>query len=91
MKTIRYGNEFWKMHDDGCITRPGIFDKPSGQWRVTGAVRLNNFGYAVEFFTLDDIKRGGIQWKHKNGAQRVFIRDFDHGSRRQWTNKHEVI
>jgi hypothetical protein len=90
MKTIRHGNEFWRLHDDGCITRPGIFSTPSGKWRVVGAVRRNNFGHIVGRFTLEDILRGGIQWKHKNGAQRVFVQDFDHGSIREWRTPHSI-
>lgn len=91
MKTIRHNSEFWKMHDDGCITRPGIFNTPSTQWRIVGAVRRNNFGHIVERFTLGDILRGGIQWKYKNGAQRVFVQDFDHGTYREWRNSHAVF
>jgi len=90
MKTIKHGSEFWHLHDNGCITRPGIFSIPSGQWRIVGAVRLNNFGRIVERFSLEDILRGGIQWKHKNGSQRVFVQDFDHGSIRQWGNSHSI-
>jgi hypothetical protein len=41
-------------------------------------------------FTLEDILRGGIQWKHKNGAQRVFVQDFDHGSIREWRTPHSI-
>jgi hypothetical protein len=39
MRTIKHGSEFWKLHENGCITRPGIFSTPSGQWRIVGAVR----------------------------------------------------
>ena len=90
MKTIRHGAEFWKLHESGEITRPAIFNTPSGNWRIVGAVRRNNFGSIVETFSLADIQKGGIQWKHKNGVQRVFVRDFDHGTIREWRNSHSI-
>lgn len=91
MKTIRYGAEYLKLHDDGRIERPGRFG-PSDTWKILGAVRLNNFGHEVERFTLRDVLTTTIRWKHKNGTQRVHILDLDHGTQRMWgTPGHEVI
>jgi len=83
MKTINYGGEYWRLHDNGQIERPGLVS-PSDSWRVVGAVRLNNFGHTVQRFTLADVLSGRIEWKHKNGKQRVHILDFDHGTIRMW-------
>jgi hypothetical protein len=81
---IRYGGEYMRMREDGCISRAVTGWECSGQWKVVGAVRLNNFGAEVERYSLEDVKSGRIQWKHKNGNQRVHILDFDHGTYRMW-------
>lgn len=91
MKTIKYGSEYWKMHYDGKIERPGL-TPPSIDWRVIGAVEYTNFGKVKKIYTLDDIKNGGISWQYKNGEQRVFVRDFDHGTMREWRHpKHSIF
>lgn len=90
LKYIKYGNEYWKMYENGMIERPNLVS-PSNSWKVTGAVRFNNFGYIVESFSLDDILNGGIIWKYKNGKQRVYVCDLDHGSHRIWISpKHSI-
>lgn len=85
-RTIVHGVEYMTLHEDGCISRPGIKMEPSGAWKVIGAVEYNNFGNAVRRFTLAQILESpeSIPWKCKNGAQRVFIQDLDHGTRREW-------
>jgi hypothetical protein len=91
MNTIQYGSEYWKMHDSGEIERPGLVS-PSIKWRILGAVEYTNFGKVKKIYTLDDIKKGGIQWQYKNGHQRVFVRDFDHGTMREWRHpKHSIF
>lgn len=91
MKTIKSAKEYMKLHENGDISRPQIGMGPSGQWKVTGAVRFNNFGYEVERFTLNEVLKNSIQWKYKNGSQRVHITDLDHGTHRVWMNPgHEV-
>lgn len=91
-QTIRHGSEFMLLHDDGTISRPAIgMHKASGQWRIRGAVQLNNFGHIVQRFTLADIQSGTpIEWKHKNGKQKTFVCDFDHGTNRMWTCSHSI-
>jgi hypothetical protein len=91
MRTIYHGGEFWRLHDTGEIERPGCCG-PSPSWRVTGAVMRNNFGYVTRRYTLADILAdpGAIPWTHRNGAQRVFVRDFDHGSTREWCSRHRI-
>lgn len=91
MKTIRYGGEYWKMHDSGEIERHGLVS-PSMNWRVVGAVEYTNFGRVKRRYTLEDIKNGGIPWQYKNGKQRAFVRDFDHGTIREWKHpKHAIF
>jgi len=90
-RTIRHGQEYWKLHEDGAIERPGLVQPNAETWRVSGAVRLNNFGFEVEYFTLTDVLSGKIQWRHSNGKQRVHVRDVDHGSSRIWMSpEHEI-
>ena len=91
MKTIKYGNEYMNLHDDGCITTSN-WNQPSGQWRVVGAVQFNNFGNIVRSFNLEDVLKDRIPtYKYKNGKQKVFIKDFDHGMYRIWGSpQHEV-
>ena len=91
MKTIKHGKEYWKLHVNGQIERPGIYG-PSNSWKVVGAVRLNSLGHVIEEANLDDILSGKIkEWQHKNGKQKWFIIDFDHGTKRQWTIEHCIF
>ena len=90
--TILSGAEYMKLHADGTVERAVC--KPSGQWRVTGAVERNRFGHAVRHFTLADILRdpGAIPWRWKNGKQRTFICDLDRGTPREWRSpSHRVF
>jgi hypothetical protein len=73
--------------ESGRVARPKIGMKPSGQWLITGAVRYNNYGHIVERFTLTDLFNSSVtSWQYKNGKQRVFLCDLDHGSPRTWMN-----
>lgn len=95
-RTIRYDGAYWTLHDTGEIQRhdvPAPYNQPSGQWTVTGAVTLNNFGNPVRRYTLAEIldSPAGIPWKHKNGKQKTHITDLDHGCRRMWMSPgHDV-
>ena len=95
MKTIiQHGTEYMHMNNEGEISRPVIDMEASGQWRVIGAVERNNFGHAVRRYSLADIINSpeSIPWQHKNGKQRTFIQDFDHGTHREWRSpKHCVF
>ena len=93
MKTIKHGQEYMTLHDDGCISRPAIQMAPSGKWKVRGAVRYNNFGQGVEWLSLEQILAPGtLQWLYKNGKQRLHICDLDYGTRRTWVSpNHEVF
>jgi hypothetical protein len=87
--SIQYGSEYMRANHKGQIMRSDdgfrtFSVSPSDNWRITHAVRRNNFGNIVERFSLADIIAGGIQWKYKNGSQRVFLKDFDHGGYREW-------
>jgi hypothetical protein len=88
IRSIRHGDEWFALHADGCISRPAIKMGPSGQWKVTGAVERNNFGGVVRRYSLAQILDDptAIPWKFKNGKQRVFIQDLDHGTHREWAS-----
>ena len=98
MRTIRRGNEYMKLHDDGAISRPSVpppYDQPSGKWTLTGAVELNNFGAVVRTWTLAEVLGDprAIPWLHKNGKQRTHVTDLDHGHGRMWNDAgltHEI-
>lgn len=84
MRTIKSGSHYYSLDDQGQISSPGW--SASGQWRVIGAVEINNFGYNVRQYSLKEILQSpeSIPWKWKNGKQRVHIIDLDHGTIRTW-------
>lgn len=84
-----------RIHDDGRIERltgSGFAMSPSDTWRVTGAVRFNNFGHIVERYTLAQVLAGIGPWRYRNGKQRLYLCDLDHGTHRTWMSpRHNVI
>jgi hypothetical protein len=92
-RKIYYGGEYMVLHENGCISRPAIGMGASGQWKVTGAVEINNFGHETRRYSLAEIlaNPGAIPWKHKNGKQRVHVCDLDHGTRRTWMSPEHRI
>ena len=89
---IQHGSELFTLYEGGEVGRPTIKMAPSGQWRVIGAVERNNFGHAIRFYSLAEVLRDAIPWQFKNGKQRTFIRDLDHGTIREWRSpRHYVI
>jgi hypothetical protein len=88
-RTINHDGARWTLHDNGQVQRhdvPPPYNTPSGQWVITGAETLNNFGYATRRYTLAEILAdpAAIPWKHKNGKQRTHLTDIDHGAHRMW-------
>ena len=90
---IQYGSEYMEMDEDGLISRPTIGMKASGEWRVTGAVERNNFGYVICRLSLADVKAAcnSLEWHYKNGKQRIFVTDLDHGTQREWRSPNHLI
>lgn len=83
----------WSVTDDGRIARTDLIHEapayavPSGQWRILGAVVYHGRGIAMSYnwpALKQAIQDGGVQWRYKNGKQRLFIRDEDHGTVREW-------
>ncbi len=77
----------WTIHDNGDVQRhdvPPPYNRPSGQWQITGAVMMNNFGHITRRYTLAEVldNPSVIPWKFGNGKPRVFLTDFDHGAHR---------
>lgn len=91
--TIVYGGEYMGLYADGSIDRPKINMPPSGDWKVTGAVTVNNFGHVVRRYSLAEIlaNPSAIPWQHKNGKQMTFVTDLDHGSKRMWASPTHYI
>lgn len=75
--------EQYSVTADGLIGRPSIGLAPSGQWKIRGAARFNNFGWQVEFVPFPQCMRLS-GWTHKNGKPRYRICDTDHGTDRIW-------
>ena len=91
--TIVKGNERLDLYADGSIGRPAIHMQPSGEWKVTGAVTLNNFGNVTARYSLQEIlsNPSAIPWQHKNCKQKTFVEDLDHGARRLWVSPEHYI
>jgi len=87
------GDEYMHLYSDGAVARPAINMPPSGEWRITGAVTLNNFGGVVRRYSLAEILADpkSIPWQFKNGNQRTHVQDLDHGTRRQWNSPTHYI
>lgn len=87
-RTICSGGSYYRLHVNGNIERLDMKLEPSDQWRVVGAVQMNNFGRVVKRFSLQDILRdpASIPWRNKNGTQCTHLLDFDHGTIRQWNS-----
>ena len=92
MLKIHHGSDWYILHKNGQIERPGLV-KPSENWKVTGAVRYNNFGYIVQRYNLFEVLNNHyLKWKYKNGKQRVYILALDHGTEMRWVNPtYEIV
>ena len=88
---IYSGSNFYQFNNKGEIYGPYV--KPSGEWLLLGAVRYNNFGtQVVERCPFKEIKKLNGQWKYKNGKQKWYIQDLDHGTKRTWMSPdHEIL
>lgn len=80
------GHETYEVNERGEVSRPAIGMKASGQWRITGAVRFNNFGQIAERIPFPACFMSSPRWLHKNGKGRVFLCDIDHGTKRVQMN-----
>jgi hypothetical protein len=79
----------WTIHDNGYVERHDVsHSEPSAKWRITGAVERNNFGGAVEWYSLADVLAdpSAIPWQFGNGKQRTFLTQFDHGTNSELTS-----
>jgi hypothetical protein len=87
LRLVRPDETFY-VNDQDQIYRVGrCATSPSDQWRLRGAVELRMvFGRLVQSrrFSVKDIREGRVPWKFKNGSQRCFVLDFDHGANRMW-------
>lgn len=91
--TIVQGSEHMDLYVDGSVGRPAIQMQPSGEWKVIGAVTLNNFGNVTARYSLQEIlfNPSAIPWKYKNGRQKTFVEDVDHGTRRRWASPDHYV
>lgn len=90
--TIVMEAEFREVLENGQVIRHinnmEVY-KSSDQWKVTGAVILNNFGRVTERLSLTDLfdRLAGpnkIDLFYKNGKPKFRITDLDPGTRRIW-------
>lgn len=90
MRYFESRGERYSVDSENNIGRPQIGIKASGQWKLLGVFRLNNFGRVVDRAELDYlIEPGGTLSQtellfYKNGKPKWFVRDYDHGTLRQW-------
>lgn len=88
---INRRGDFYQADEHGYISRSNW--EPSAHWRITGAVEYRTvFGNQVicRRYSLADILAGEVPFHYKNGKQRCFITDYDHGSNRIWSGNHNV-
>jgi hypothetical protein len=81
-----YVNERDEIYRPFC---PGGPLAPSGDWRLLGAVEYRTvFGRTVKTrrYSTEDIRAGRVPWLWKNGKQRCYVVDYDHGTRRMWAS-----
>lgn len=88
--------DFYKADERGYLSRTtpdGFTVNPSPHWRIDGAVEYRKvFGNDVvtRRYTLQDILDEKVPFQYKNGKQRCYIRDYDHGTYRVWSGSHDV-
>lgn len=94
MVKIRVGSEYWQIYNNGWISQicsDGFAVVQSEQWRATGAIEYNNFGKKIKEYSLEDILSRKVPWLFKNGKQRCFLAQFDHGTYNQLgSQSHQV-
>lgn len=93
---IYHRGELIKADERGYLSRTtgdGFEVKPSPNWRIDGALEFRKvFGNEVisKHYSFQDILDGKVPFQYKNGRQRCFIKDYDHGACRVWTGSHDV-
>ncbi len=73
-------NELNQFSRPKLIASDGI-GYPSNQWLLSGAVEFR-FGRPIKQYSVDDIVNKRVPWFYKNGKQRCFFTQYDHG---HWT------
>jgi|SRR5579885_957091 len=80
--TIITRSEIYKVNEKDQITY-ARWGHASDTWRLRGAMEFR-FGMTHKVYSVEDIRAGKVPWKYKNGKQRCFIMDYDHGTYRVW-------
>ena len=78
---IQYPFEELTVDDQNRFARPYKGMGPSNDWLLTGAVEYK-FGRLHKRYSVEDIRAKRVPWFYKNGKQRCFITDRDHGTDR---------
>jgi hypothetical protein len=95
MKKIGYFRQAGRIidvYEEGDIHYLAPFrENPSKEWIWKGAWIKNNFGHNMFFFTPEGLLDDDIDWQYKNGKQRLFVVDIDHGTTRNWTGNHSFV
>lgn len=90
--TIVMTNEFREILENGQVVRHINGSKEpyrsSEQWRVTGAIVINNFGNIIRRMTLvellDELSNDKTNLFYKNGKPKFRICDIDGRTNRVW-------
>lgn len=80
---IIFQDEIWAVNDKNQISRPGV--SPSDAWVLTGACEYR-YGRVAKRYTVEQVRSGLVEWRHKNGHQKSFLTDLDHGRHRVLTS-----
>lgn len=74
--------EMFTVNEQDQIGRPGRVT-PSDTWKLVGAVEYR-FGRVSKTYTAAEVRERQVPWHYKNGKQRCYVMDYDHGTRRVW-------
>jgi hypothetical protein len=89
MLRIYQNGQFYLVNEKNQIHGGPNNVKPDNSWILTGAVEFRTvFGNTVvaRRYSADDVHKGKVPWRYKNGNQRCFLCDLDHGTMRTWMN-----
>lgn len=90
MAKLYDGREAYTLNEAGEITRKCLNNQFSGNWRLLGMARFNNFGSIVERVPFPECLQI-TEWHYKNGRPKWYPMDLDHGTRRIWGRGAKII
>jgi len=77
-------DETYIINDLNQFSRPKLTAQysnvglPSNDWAMTGAIEYK-FGNVFKEYSMEDVWDKKVPWFYKNGKQRCFVVQYDHG------------